>query len=430
MANDANEASALRRWSSWLKEAKGWGEKEFDLSHIERDDRPWWAAEYLLHVYAQDGKRHEQIKRVKDNTRSGFKSNLWDHTMWDSALVESLIGSCRRTHDEISRAIRGRASTEKYDWNLEAMQALWNLLRPDRTPWGDNPSKEEVDGTLMFLLAAFMLDMGMRVGMATPQNIGLESDWASEAPRASGFDAQETSKEKEWVRSHTWKNQNLRFTCLENDQAENTRFVVGGKPMATFLRDHGNSLVVDFQVWFDTSKTVQQGLKAPAVPKWTPFGRRSVIESDILDIFLNFIRWNRYEGGEEDVLKRCRPVVSSKTGRSCPGRIIRASDLIKVCKEIAEQEGVPGSHISAISFRKGNATLMNLMCTEELRNKEEALILVRRRANKWSLKSKVPLRHYIATLNDRGPLARLDSWEEGRNWGTGFQGWRNRLPPL
>ena len=55
---------------------------------------------------------------------------------------------------------------------------------------------------------------------------------------------------------------------------------------------------------------------------------------------------------------------------------------------------------------------MNLMCTEELRNKEEALILVRRRANKWSLKSKVPLRHYIATLNDRGPLARLDSWEE------------------
>ena len=429
VANDASEASAMRRWSTWIREVKGLGEANLDLSWVKREDRPWWAAEFLLHVYSQEGKRHEQVKSVKESTRSGFKSNLWDHTMWESTLVESLIGSCRRTQEEITREVQARAHVEKYDWNLEAMKALWNRLRPDKVPWGSSPSKEEVDGALMFLLAAFMLDMGVRVGMVTHQNIGSESNWCPDPPLVPELEGGEEHKDKEWVRSHTWKNEKLRFTCLEGEGCDSTCFIEGGKPMAAFLRENENSRVVDFQVWFDTSKTVQRGMKAPTVPKWTPFGRRSAIESDILDIFLDFIRWNQYDGGENEVLKRCRPVVSKKTGRMCPGKLARASDLLKICKDIAEKEGVPGTHISAISFRKGNATLMSLMCAEELRNKEEALALVKSRANKWSAKSKVPLKHYIATLSNRGPLARIDSWEEGMGWGTGFQGWRNRLPP-
>ena len=429
MANDANEVSAIRRWSSWIREVKGLGGVSPDLSWVKKEDRPWWAAEFLLHVYSQEGKRHEQVKLVKESTRSGFRTNLWDHAIWDSTLVESLIGSCRRTHEEVTREIRARAQVEKYDWNLEAMKALWDRLRPDQVPWGASPSKEEVDGALMFLLAAFMLDMGIRVGMVTHQNIGSESDWCPDPPLLSEAETGGEQRDKEWVRSHTWKNEKLRFTCLGEGGCDTTCFVEGGKPMAVFLKENDNSRVVDFQVWFDTSKTVQRGMKAPMVPQWTPFGRRSAIESDVLDVFLNFIRWNRYEGEETEVLKRCRPIVSEKTGRVCPGKLVRASDLIKVCKEIAEGEGVPGTHISAISFRKGNATLMSLMCAEDLKNKEEALALVKSRANKWSTKSKVPLRHYIATLSNRGPLARIDSWEEGTSWGTGIQGWRNRLPP-
>ena len=37
-----------------------------------------------------------------------------------------------------------------------------------------NISAEEVDGALQFLLALCLLDIGMRVGMATPQSIGTE----------------------------------------------------------------------------------------------------------------------------------------------------------------------------------------------------------------------------------------------------------------
>ena len=429
VVNDSSEESAMRRWTTWLGVEKGIAREGADLTWLEEEDREWWVAEFLLHVYTQEGKRHEQVKAVRDNTRAGFKSRSWRYSMWESTLVENVMCSCRRTHQEVSQAVKARAEVEKYDWNLEAMEALWKKLKPDQVRWEEQPSKEEVDNVLMFLLAAFLLDMGMRVGMASHQKIGHEMGELGGRGTGSEGSMGEDLGEREYVRSHIWKNKKLRFTVVRREDPQTTEFIEGGKPMAEFLRVNENSRVIDFQVWFDTSKTVQRAMKAPVVPKWTPFGRRSPVESEVLEVFLNFIRWNGYEGGEVDVLKRCRVARSAATGRMCKGRLIRSQDLVEVCKGIAEGEGVPKSHISAISFRKGNATLMSLMCAEELKDKKEAMVVVKNRANKWSQKSKVPLRHYVTTLDNRGPLARLESWEEGRRWGTGFQGWRDRLPP-
>ena len=158
VVDDSSEGSAMRRWYTWLEGCKGVTGEVGDLTWLEEDDKEWWAAEFLLYVYTHEGKRHEQVKGVRDHTRAGFKSRSWKYSMWESTLVESLISSCRRTLQEVTETVKARAEVEKYDWNLEAMEALWIKLKPDQVRWEEEPSKEEVDNVLMFLLAAFLLD--------------------------------------------------------------------------------------------------------------------------------------------------------------------------------------------------------------------------------------------------------------------------------
>ena len=67
-----------------------------------------------------------------------------------------------------------KAENEKHEMNMEFMYKLFMHYRPDLVDWCKDPSTEEVDGALQFLLALCLLDIGMRVGMATPQSIGTE----------------------------------------------------------------------------------------------------------------------------------------------------------------------------------------------------------------------------------------------------------------
>ena len=133
------------------------------------------------------------------------------------------------------------------------------------------------------------------------------------------------------------------------------------------------------------------------------------MESMALDLLVSYIRWNGPRSKEDPILRR-KACISRRTGRRGDDRTTRSKDLTDVCKSLGEEERVGKGHLSAICFRKGHACLMRALCIDELKAGEEAMVMVKTRASKWALKSKVPERHYLSNWDDRGPLARMTSW--------------------
>ena len=57
---------------------------------------------------------------------------------------------------------------------MEFMRKLFDHYQPDMVDGFGDPSTEKVDGAPQFLLALCLLDIGMRVSMASPPVIGTE----------------------------------------------------------------------------------------------------------------------------------------------------------------------------------------------------------------------------------------------------------------
>ena len=456
----------MKQWCSWLKDTKRAGHLTPSLSTELAEDRSWWGADYVLFMYTALGKREEQLKTAVSNIAAAFKTQIWDTRMWSATVVEATVMAGKRTITEMERRVVVKANNEKYDINIEFLLKLHDHLRPDLTNWDEDPDKEQVENALHFLLALLLLDMGMRVGMASPQSIGKERVPGTEespvmvdtevvippeppSPRTDTEDSdaedelapplvgeetdeipapEENAEERETrkSRSHEWKHENFRYACWDG---EKLIFLKGGVEAHVFLLNNPNEGVAYVQVWFPTKKTSHSGRSGPEIPRWATLSRRSDLEIMALDLLLNFVRWNGPRDPGTTFLRR-RAVRSSRTGRMGKnGKTIRAQDLITICKTLTEAAGVQKAHISAISFRKGHATLMLALCLQERMLEGRAMEEMKLRANKWSKKSSVPARHYLANWDDRGPLARIHSWEYGLTLGPGLEGWRLRQPP-
>ncbi len=440
----------------WIREVKKAEHLGLDLAGELREERVWWAADYILFLFKVQRKRAEELKRAVANISAAFLTKMWDARMWDNKIVESTVKAGKRNIDELAAKMLKKAENEKYEMNMEFMYKLFMHYRPDLVDWYNDPSTEEVDGALQFLLALCLLDIGMRVGMATPQSIGTKrssevggieaviiqegeqavekesevedevEDENSDGEEGKG-ENRETAAEKETrqARSHEWKHKDCRYTCWG---VSGLYFVEGGEDIYFFLETHGNDQVLFVQIWFDTSKTSHMSRSGPKIPKWATLGRRSDLESMALDLLLNYLRWNGPRSGSDPILRR-RACISRRTGRRGDDRTTRSKDLTDVCKTLGEKERVGRGHLSAISFRKGHACLMRALCIDELKLAAEAMIMVKTRASKWSLNSKVPEIYYLSNWDDRGPLARMTSWEHGISLGPGINGWKLRQPP-
>ena len=438
--SDKNELGALTQWTEWVCGVKKAGHLGLDLAGELKGERVWWAADYVLFLFKVQKKREEELTRAVADIAAAFTTQLWDARMWGDKRVKSVVEAGKRNGEELAAKILRKAYNEKYDMNMEFMRKLFDHYRPDTVDWLGDPSTEEVDGALQFLLALCLLDIGMRVGMASPQAIGTERKTETsgqgakaQEPGQSGADESEEEengegereKETRQARSHEWKHKDCRYACWGKAGLE---FMEGGEEIANFLKENGNDMVVFVQIWFDTSKTSHTGRSGPKVPKWATLGRRSDLESMALDLLVSYIRWNGPRSKEDPILRR-KACISRRTGRKGDDRTTRSDDLTAVCKALGEQERVGRGHLSPICFRKGHACLMRALCIDELKAGEEAMVMVKTRASKWTLKSKVPERHYLANWDDRGPLARMTSWEHGMSLGPGISGWRLRQPP-
>ena len=191
------------------------------------------------------------------------------------------------------------------------------------------------------------------------------------------------------------------------------------------LRNQPNEWVLWFRVTFQTHKTTKLGsyavLARPAV-----MGRRSEIESEALDLLLNFLRWRGRVPPKTPLLSR--PPTKGKNGIWGKWKTVGAAALVRWVKAMATRHGVRDSHVSAISFRKGHVTTVMLLTVKERENSEKGLESAINRAGKWAKGSRVPQKHYQAHWDDRGPLALISSWEDGVQIGGGFQGWKIRQP--
>ena len=149
------------------------------------------------------------------------------------------------------------------------------------------------------------------------------------------------------------------------------------------------------------------------------------MESEALDLLLNFLRWRGRVPPRTPMLSR--PPTKGKNGIWGKWKTVGASALVAWIKA-AKRHGVRDSHVSAISFRKGHVITVMLLTVKEREIAEKGLESAISRAGKWAKGSRIPQKHYLAHWDDRGPLALISSWEDGIHIGDGFRGWRIRQP--
>ena len=168
-----------------------------------------------------------------------------------------------------------------------------------------------------------------------------------------------------------------------------------------------------------TTKTSGKGRRK--APPLTMIGRRTPIEVESFAILIKYLFWNREEDPDAPLFRR-----RSMEVRNTGGHMIRIQEFTREIKAIAILERVEAIHVAANCFRKGYVTTCTAMSVEEQERKKRATTWLAQRGGNWAEKSVVPQTVYAAPDIDRGPYARVQTWEEAIRVGSGFAGWRER----
>ena len=422
------------------------------LEKVSEEQRAWWACQYVMDLYTFRGKRSEQIEKYVRDIKAAFKSlsipyavSLWEHT-----LVACLVDTCRRSPAEVRKDIVKRLLNQKYDMNFELMYLLREHTGVAKMDWR-NPDKLAVDNALLFLLAGIMFDVGLRASNAAgngpkqqgagEEEVDLPTDesveevvrkWRTGGLAAGGFYPGEEKLEAAMTlamarEGHEQQLQDWTFAVVGPEGPEKPRFLSGGPEFLTWLQTHPNQSVLYGEVRFPTGKMTSGKGKANAQAV-TPamLARRTALEEELFELLLNFWRWNKQSDPSSLVFTR-----RGMTGfNSSDAHHTRTRDLVEVLKMLTERAGILMSHVSAISFRKGNVSTCFILTREERVFDAAGMESVIRRGGKWVHSSRVPTNHYLLRSDDRGPFARVASWEEAILVGGGMETWRRRQGAL
>ncbi len=451
---NGSEREAKGKMAGWPAFLEVRGVFSINLEGLRKRDKSSWRKRFIRKLYKL-GKRTPQVKTAVNEIKRAFRKYGWfkDRDLWDDPGVKEAIAATRYSLEEYKAALTIKARKEKYPMHLEALSEMHDRLRPYDVVW-DNPWREDVDRALLFLLAVMLFDIGMRIGMATlkkVRNLGKPNSAAWKPPPAKipgrsettkgeeplqkveeGEDSEEDSDSEEEaevkektdpILSHTFVLEDLEFAVL--DKSGMVRMIRGGRKWIKELRKNDNHWVLWFRVTFETAKTTNLR-KHPKLPRPAVMGRRSPIESRALDLLLDFLRWRGPVAPRTPLLSR--PPLKGRNNYMGGWKTVGSTELVKWVKEMARRHNVRDSHVSAISFRKGHVTTVLLLTMKERADAEAGLQAAIDRAGKWAKGSGVPKKHYLTAWEDRGPLALIQSWEEGIPIGKGFEGWRIRQP--
>jgi hypothetical protein len=110
--SDKNELGALELWTMWIREVKKAEHLGLDLAGELREERVWWAADYILFLFKVQQKRAEELKRAVANISAAFLTKMWDARMWDNKIVESTVKAGKRNIDELAAKMLKKAENE------------------------------------------------------------------------------------------------------------------------------------------------------------------------------------------------------------------------------------------------------------------------------------------------------------------------------
>ena len=397
----------------------------------------WWAAGYINYLWEQ-GLRGNQVTKEVNALRLSFERMGWSGCLcWDTMPVKVALATVGRSVVEMRSHMGHRIRMEKFDMNFEAMFTLRGKLVPSEEIWESQPTKEEADAALLYLLAYALFDLGVRggnladtgkggTGMAG-ERVDKGSEKAEVAEHEKGPGEVWTPREEERYVSRRHETQWRDWTYFFRE-AEGSLKPVLGHQLSGYWRQYPEAWPERGEVIFPTSKTAGKGKNGGVVVQPVKFGRASPVEKAEFNLMLGFLRWSGCEDPDLPVFFR-KPIPEMGCRGEVPGkhRRIRISDLANELKKLAISVGIGHNHLSPISFRKGHvSTCAALGRWEEGKRLEEEMRRMKFRSGQWTANSRVPQTNYLHTGAVVGPFARVSSWAEAVKVGGGFEAWIER----
>lgn len=308
---------------------------------------------FILHLYADLGKRGEQVYQVLAGVRYYLLHHLCGVGFLNHDAVRNARRACRRTpEEERSHALQQRLQAlmpVSIDMLDNLRESLWC---PEQWEFDDLLKKA------IWLACCLSFDRGPRLGNVSLKNGKDDLD------------------------------HNIR--C---DSAEFSVSTVSGGTLKVkagpAMRHYKPCDVVSLTIAILTSKTSGGGKKMKLEP--IVITRCSSRSSQLLDDFTLFVQHAGVEG-DQPLLSFYRK--SKKTGHIAH-KIVTRREIVAEIKACATRCGLPPQYFSANSLRKGNATQSSLARL----NPEE-----RNRAGGWAPGSTVPDQHYDHAARYHGAL--------------------------
>ena len=229
----------------------------------------WWAAGYIHYLWEQ-GLRGTQVTKEVNALRLAFQRMGWSECLcWDTMPVKIALSTIGWSVVEMRSHMGLRIRMEKFERCLHGeMFALREKLVPSDGVWESDPTKEQVDATLLYLLAYALFDLGVRGGNLADTGKGGTGRAKGKGGKGSaGAEVAEQDKvpgevwtllEEERYVSRRHETQWRDWTYFFREVDGKLRPVLGHQ-LAGYWRQHPGAWPEKGEVIFPTSKTAGKG---------------------------------------------------------------------------------------------------------------------------------------------------------------------------
>ena len=350
-------ASGIKKWKEYLQTLPSEFHPGDYLEALDNDERKSKRVVlYMAHLYLNVGWRGEQVRKAVTCLTYHFEIAGLSSTFLRLAIVSRGKSAAGRNTEEARSREEEKAAHSILpvcmDVILSVREKYW-----ENQNW-DNRGK---DSKAIWLAVALAFDSGARIGNLTLKD----------------------GKDRE---DHCIRAKHVSYLVTNPTDGKEYR-IQGGEEISQYLKrnDVNNSLVIEANMIYMTSKTSKSGSANLQEPK--TLGRNSHEESQLLDDLLDWIKHNNVVADEE---------LLTRHGDNGSRRVVKRKDVRQAIKEAVGAFGLPEDRFSTRSLRSGFGT------HAQANGLEEREIHAR---GGWAANSKVPEKHYIRRMHNRGAFA-------------------------
>ena len=350
-------ASGIKKWKEYLNTLTSDFHPGEYLEALEDDEKKAKRVVlYMAHLYLNMGWRGEQVRKAITCLTYHFEVAGLSSAFLRLAIVSRGKSAAGRSTEEARMKEEEKAAHSILpvcmDVVLSVRKKYW-----ENQEW-DNKGK---DSKAIWLAVALTFDSGARIGNLTLKD----------------------GKDRE---DHCIRAKHVSY--LVTNPSDGTEYrIMGGEQISKYLRrsDVSNCLVKEADLVYMTSKTSKSGAAILQAPK--TLGRNSDEESELLNDLLDWFRHNDVMADEELLTRR---------GINGARRVVKRKDVRKAIKDAVGAFGLPEDRFSTRSLRSGFGTHAQA-------NGMDACDLHIRGG--WAVNSRVPEKHYIKRMHNKGAFA-------------------------